>query len=303
MTCRLQWPNTTVDSFAIGQVFYDDGDRIIARRCWMCIHLNENGLPYLLPMLPTQAERAQFLAKWDNCGFDMTFLERENGVIGAASTNMVDFLRDLPEFDPDTPLTDVLSILKECVKDRCTWVMDNEGDPFERRLYLAMTPKDRFVYLEFDDNCYRPEMYKSTIPSKTLTLYDDFVETARSWEKLSELKVEKIFEEIDDATIDALNEGLDSYTHFQQESLPALTAKHKFNLVDHLKEIHAVPTLFMLPKYKIVAKYDILADWKTVSDGSVRANLGEFIACHAPGTGDVGRLYRRRAKAVAAKKS
>jgi len=302
-------PTTLIDCLHPGQVFYEKDKKITAQTCWIaecfCDPLDLDGDGgfmndgrFMLPVMPTASERAFFLQKKLDCWVDAEYLMRQNESLSVYRTKLSEFLKNLPEIPHGTNLKDELDLIRKAVTHgSLSPNRDSVGDPFQRHLYIAATHKGRFLYMEFDDNCYRPEVRPAPCHADGAVYYNDFLDTARGWAELPEATTQKMFRRVSDVAIDALNQGLDGFVKIPQKALPA-GARQVYHLFDHIHEIHLAPTFWVVDN-NIIGTYDILANWQACPDGSVCASLGEFMIYHEPGMAQMGKIVRNMQRTIA----
>jgi len=292
----------------LGQIFYEESGRITGmKRCWMAecmVDPDELGVEseedfelfsdccednFIFPILPSRKEREMFLRRRDECWINTEFLDRQNTVLELYRTLLEDFIQEMPEFREDLNEREMLELIQKAVDGgKFIKAGDSVGEPFCRHLYAVADSKGHFAFLECDDDSYRPEVRPAPKSKDGVAHYDDFLETARGWRQLSDSMTEKLFRNVSEAAINALNDGLDSFMRIEQKTLPG-TASQVYRVMDHTKELQLAPTLWMI-NGEISMKYDILANWSVGEDGMASADLGEFIVQHRPGTGGKGEI-------------
>ena len=283
---------TMVDQICLGQVFTNDGRKIVYRQCWMvvCRTEDEDSAEYsIFPLLPTHKERKQAITTSATYEFDPDFLERHNGTFNVFDTTLQSFLSRMPEFEEETSLEDVLRQICNSVTG-LVQNGDSAGEPFKRHLYLATTPitddEKGILFLEFDDDTYRPEVRVAPLSRDHMAKYHDFVQTGRNWRMLPSDMTEEIFRRVDDQTINALNAGLNGLKRINQQTLGNDKKFEEYNLMNHLEELCIVPTIWQFGKSTRATVdaevcYDLLATWQVDTDnGDIYANLNEIQVQH-----------------------
>lgn len=277
-------PMDILDMVLEGQIFWlmPNGE-IVPERCWMasCIsHYHE--FSYMVPLTPRHEDRMTFLARRHDCRVDTEIFLQQRGVFEAVDTKVKEFLEDLLEFEPKTDRGTVLEMIGSSVTgglcDR-----DDELDQATQHFYL-MPYRDRILYLEFEDNSYRPEIYSTP---KLTAQYSDLIESMRQWALAKEEWVEKLFDGIKDPMIDALNEGFDQLSVEKRNDL--MGANRKANLFWSIQEIHPMPTVWVCPSGELYWTHDLGAKWRSSFDGC-QASLGEFKFCHNLNHGKMARI-------------
>lgn len=291
---------TKVDRVCLGQVFTDNGEAITPYHCWMVICSTEGLVEddyfeyFIFPLMPTRRERTQALAMSVDCEFDPEFLDRHNEVFEVYDTTLKEFLAKMPEFNKEAKLEDILKDINMSVTG-LTPNRDSVGEPFGRHLYLVTAPvsdgEKGILFLEFDDDTYRPETRVAPLRHDRTTEYRDFVQTSRSWRILPSDIVEKIFQKVSDQTINILNSGLNGLKSVHQETLGIEDAE-RYNLMDHLEELNIVPTIWCFEK-TVEVYYDLWASWETDKTGDLCANLGEIQLQHKVNTLGAGLVGHR----------
>lgn len=245
---------------------------------------------FAIPVLPYKREREQFVRQRENCKIDAGQLIHQNEVftIAGDEVSLNIFLKNMPEFAADTPLEEVFRLMNRALRPSELFLDGDEGEPFQKHLYLTATNERQLFCLDFDDNCYRPMVWAIPVDLDGTTRYLNFASAMQYGRKVGEVGVDKLFRQIRIREIELLNQGLDNARR-EGRLRPNSRIDKAF---PHIEEITLVPSFWKHSNGEVAVRYDLLLDWRdgVREDGGVYASFGDFVAWHRPAEGDEGQL-------------
>lgn len=283
-----------------GQVFLLNARCIEQRPCWMAVCHRENG-DYFLPLLRRDGNFELLLRKRQQLRLQNDFCERQN--FSFEMLVMLDyFLAATQDVNFDGSIEEQLHDFQMLLPGRALGPHTDYGQPFDRHFYLAPDENGQLLLMKFEDDMYRPQVWRARFDRGGEIRYRDMVGVMKKWKLLKEYEVEELFAGVGDKMINALNDGLGSFRKIEQAALGAhLPAKRTVlesnNVIGQTVEAILVPTVwFDIANQRVQLTHDFFGKWTAQASKKILLDVGRFRMRHLPEHGRLGLISLRRAE-------